>query len=499
MDDAKTRKREWFRAKMKHLGVERLFIFFALLLLIIIMFSNILRVRGEVMIMLIALFFAIITLLIGRCFVRRHSNPLDSQLLLFLGLLSGVALLIRFSFMLLEISPLSDAGTFFGAATTFMHESNFGIYTNYISNFPYLFPYDYLLGMVSKITSNVQIAFIMLNTFLDISSAFLLYILVKKIAGSRYAGALAVTLWLINPINIFFSVIPLPVTAVNTFIILTMLVLYYVTVNYDNFKKLIPLSVLAGLILCVSNSFRPIFPVFIIALVLYQLIILLKNFNKRQCLSMFLSTIVIVSIFIIGTGVFYRLVSSEIKLPVNANSGGWSIYVGSNINSWGQWNEEDASYFSEIISRESSYDRAHEIIKEKGIERYKTYDISSLFSLFVKKILVLAGDQMHAASSLDSYPAYNINGSQLKFLVQLSSAFFMFILTICSMLYLLSTLKGQLPSNSYYTFIIITMLGLFAASLLVEVSNRYFSIFMPFLTILTASFVRWLYYKKTTV
>ena len=408
-----------------------------------------------------------------------------TQLLAILFVLS-LSLLLRFSFLGFDYNPTSDPRTFFNKAIE--------LYTNgtlsegsveYVSRFPYVHAYDTLLGLSMEIFGPSLVAVVALNTALDLTTAAVIYVLIRKMTKSHAAGLIGFLLWIVSPFNIIFSVISLPVVVVNTFISVSILLVYLLSKSLADIKLSIVLSVATGVSLGLANSFRPIMIIFIIALSLYIALILMRKFDIKTATSSAVSISVLVATFSLVNIGFLGLVESRAHQPVPPNAGGWSIFVGSNTKYQGTWNGEDKIRQDEVFAEADTHSEAHQKLKEEGIERYSNLLFKDLIKLMLEKLSILVGIHNTSVYNLSSYSEL---WSNIRFRNVVHFVGWMYIVSLLGLAlrYLIENHKTNKPNLNTTTYLTMVMTGLFLSHMLVEVSNRYFTSFYVILTVFAA-------------
>jgi hypothetical protein len=379
--------------------------------------------------------------------------------------------------------PVSDPIIFFNDAQNLATDNSLGSGSEYVAIFPYIYAYDVALGGAMKLLGGGLLSVIILNTLLDVAAAILLYILVKKVSRNTKTAKLAAFLWIASPFNIIFSALSLPIIAVNTCLIASVLFVYLAISNMKNLKRLVPLSIATGMVFAISNAFRPMMIVLVVAVVVYYLIFLLKNHTLRMIRSMVISlSLILASFFSLNIGYTY-VVSAATNYPPTTNSGGWSVYVGANYETWGRWNPENG-YFSRVIDEEPTITAAQDRMLREGIDRWKQLSPLQLIDFIIKKSIVIGGDQYHMIYNLSSYPNLWARSNVIN-LLYFVCAIYSYILILLTAAYFIRTYrkKGRI---GFEHFLALAFVGLFLAFLCVEVANRYFMPFFVSLTIFTA-------------
>ncbi len=396
-------------------------------------------------------------------------------------LLAGVA---RFSFLALEYSPHdNDPASFYSIASTVATENSFGNQADYIALFPYVMNYNLLLGLTMKIFGVNLFSVILLNTLLDIIAVVLLDILLRRLTENTTTAKFGAILWWVSPFNVIFSALSLPVIAVNTLIMAVLLLILLLMQNLH--KKSAPLYALsAGVTLSIANSLRPIMIIFIIALMICLLLDFLLLKQKHVKILRIIATIsaMLIPYFILNNS-YIHLVSAMTGVQTAENSSGWSIYVGANLASTGQWNTENG-HLDVVLEEEESLTAAQARLAREGVARWLSMSGSEVMQMLVRKSLVLGGDQADAVYDIKSYPGI-WEREYARILIHIACTIYALFLTTASLLELIAKYRDKTLVPDFSIYIGLVIVGLFFASLLVEVSSRYFTPFLPLITLLT--------------
>ena len=382
-----------------------------------------------------------------------------------------VAILLRFSLLMFDYNEVySDEATFYYNAVSLA--SNLEINSKYIAVFPYLFGYINILSIFMKIFGTTIYHAITFNIIIDLIGAVFAYLFGKKIFNDKKKGILFLLIWLFNPFNIIWCMKILPINIVNTMIIISAYVFECLLSSFNN-KRYLIISIVLGIIIGISNSFRPIMIIFLIAIFLYYLYLII--FSKYNLKKLLLSFIMISLCYGVYNNLNYKLVEDATGYTPSKSGSGWSVYVGSNINSNGEWFLEPKLDEFFVKDEDFSPSEIHEYFMEEGIKNYKSYNLITVSKFMIKKLEVLTNDVY--SYTYENFTSSVINQSK-KYNTVLKSYlycfwFLMFIINIFSIFNI--TDKNE---NSRLVFYRMFFIGLVASHLLVEVSPRYF---MPML------------------
>lgn len=369
-----------------------------------------------------------------------------------------IPFIIRFSLLFLDYGSLvSDYEWFYNNAVAF--SKGMSLDKNYIALFPYLHLYVIVLGTFFKILGSQYSVVVFTNLLLELIGIFFLYQTVKNKSYSKKL----LFLYLYNPFSILWIPMCHSVIAVNTFLI----IVFYFFLKIDFSKKYILYSLLTGIFMGIANNFRPVLIIFVIAIAIYYINLI---FRKYKWQKLFLSFILITLSFISVNKVLLLTTEYNIDTKIKRSQSGWSIFVGSNINSKGLWNEEDSKYFIQLASQ---YDvtTAHTLVKNEALKRYKSYGLKNIPFMISKAKILGSNLPEYTSQSFFEFVLHKFSIIEYVFKIYLFCYLLLIFLLNLFNLYKKMKLKVLM---SKYDVLIIFALGLFLAGLLVEVHARYF-------------------------
>lgn len=381
-----------------------------------------------------------------------------------------IGILIRILLLFINYSELTGVGdyqTFFNNSVTFC-ESNEIFQKTYVELFPFLIPYMVLLGSFFKIATISYKSVVLLNIILDLLTALTLYFSFDN----KNIKMVLPCLWLLNPVNLIWCTICCPVVAVNFGIVLSIFIFSKLSKNINS-KTFILYSILTGAIMGFANMFRPLMPIMLIAIVLYYVFINLKQkkLNINYIISLLLIAISFICIKSLGTFTLNKIINGKVS-----TTSGWTLYIGSNIESNGMWYPE--TKLDEFLSNGLSPEGTQQEFKKLAIERYKTNGMNNI-KLFKNKFLVLTGQT--AEYTFGTFLSIYQPSSLISKLIKLSLYLFVFLLILLNILNVYLDIKYK-NSDIQDLFYMLLYIGLVMAHLFVEVSPRYY---MPAIVPLT--------------
>ena len=432
---------------------------YSILIFLILLSSTFYIFKNETILPIITLILTLTIFILLKKIKPQKSIQLNKKTIILL-ILFGV--LIRVLLLFLNYKNVySDEATFYYNAIKLANNAT--INTRYIAVFPYLYSYILLLGSIMHYIGTGFRTVVLTNILLDIIGSYFIYLIGNKLKNKDF-GIKMMLLWLYNPLQILWCTKALPVVIVNTLFIICIYT-FIILLKSDTIKKKITLSIILGILLGISNSFRPIFIIFLIAMICYYIYNLLIKENKTDL--KLINLIIIIIIFITCNNFYTSLVSSKTNYKIGNNTSGWTLYLGSNLKSNGAWFE--VSEFNEFLNlNEDEFDvqKIHNYFKTQAINNYKTYNVVDLIKLFTKKYYILT-------SNIPSYTYENtinpLTNNKLTIICKLYLIIFWITLILNCI-----TIKIKNIKNPITIFLIIIEIGLILSHLLVEVSPRYF-------------------------
>ncbi|MCL1876801.1 glycosyltransferase family 39 protein [Candidatus Saccharibacteria bacterium] len=404
----------------------------------------------------------------------------SKRFLIVLAVLCLLGIFARFAFLGVDYtSATNDPKSFYQNAVSLVetdHLVNDDWYdAHYVAFNPYIYNYIYLLKMAMQVFGTGPLAFIMLNTVIDILAAGVIYLFAKKIKKDhRFALAVA-AIWLINPFGIVFSAIPLPVVIVNFFIVLSIFLTYLAVQNIDNIRKFLAINCALAASLALGNLFRPFMIVFVIAIAILYLLLFLKK--SPRYIPLLVGSLIILYVPIpIISNLSLRAVESATGYSDLSVDSSWSLLLGSNLKYGGHWNGEDAAIAAKLENEQKlSMREAKKELAKIAIERYLSYTPAELADLMFKKSVDLAGDPADTVH----FEMYNYKNPQIQMILTIFASIFVIFVQIASFAYVFYMLKVK-KYPLFSIFLLLIFIGLFFSSLLVETMSRYY---VPFLTV----------------
>ena len=250
--------------------------------------------------------------------------------------------------------------------------------SGYIARFPHLtIMVLYMALMIKIFPAGNLIVMKIFSLVLGVLTIYLIYLLAREIFNSKKLGLYAAGLASVfPPLVTYVGVYCTENIAIPLYLLST-----YIFILVVKNKKSKYYLILSGAILSIGNLFRMVATIMIIAFGMY-LIIYTKDklFEKIRKIALYL--IPYLAVLFMASFILQWIEVTEFHLWKGSEPKITSILKGSNLESGGRWNEEDAS----IVSKYNyDYDMIEEASKEIIIERLTTTNPLNLAKFYLNK------------------------------------------------------------------------------------------------------------------
>ncbi|SHK70540.1 Dolichyl-phosphate-mannose-protein mannosyltransferase [Clostridium cavendishii DSM 21758] len=313
--------------------------------------------------------FFIIIILLGIILNYLMKKKFNTKII-FISILS-VGLIIRLIwFYSIDSIPTSDFNRMYICAEDFLKGFTYMFEgTGYMARFPHMSITVLYFSFVQKIFyKNPLIAIRLLNILFSMLNMVILYFIAKEVFKDKKNVIWSLFLAAIYPPMIIYNNayasenIAMPIFLLSIYLFLK-------SINKDRKIKLL---IGAFFILALANLFRPIAYVVIVAYILYILIYFKEGIKRKVILVSTSIMSFIIPTLLVSYGLIYlNILERPLWKPTEPAS--ISILKGTNFESNGRWNEEDAKVFGECDENYEKADkRAKEIIRERLLGSKKT-------------------------------------------------------------------------------------------------------------------------------
>lgn len=295
--------------------------------------------------------------------------------------------------------PMSDFGTMFGAAGDIVN-GNFDVLKgyNYLARFPHLIPMTFYMACIIKIFSgNALFVMKVLNVLFGVLSVYLLYKLSDNFIESERNKLFILLVGAIFPAFITYTSVLCTENIAIPLYIMT-LILFFKSKNDRRYFWI------TGMFLAFSNLFRGVAAVFLIAFLIY--LFLCTTEAKYSNMLKLVTGYLVVTVFI--SGVLLSMDVIERPLWKGAEPSYATLLLkGSNFESNGTWNLEDAEFVEKHLKDEN----LAELCIEKVTERLFSKSPGEIFIFYAGKFF----SQWVVGDCSGTYWAYigadlNVNG-----------------------------------------------------------------------------------------
>lgn len=397
-------------------------------------------------------------------------NNMNSKNKLILILTIGLA--VRVLWLLNANSiPNSDFKTMYVCAGDFLNGDKSAFYgTGYIGRFPhftittlymalmmYLFPLSNLLAM--KI----------INLISSVGVLLLIYLIVNEVFSNKIYALEATLIGAIFPPFITYTGVFCGENMAMPFYLLSI----YVFLLGLKYKRSL-LFILSGAILAFGNLFRMIALVVLIAYLIYLLI----NYNEKilnKVKQMIFITVPYLMIIFIVSSLLQNAKITEYPLWRGSEPKITSVLRGTNINSFGTWNPEDAKLVEDNLG---DYDKIEKLCKSVIIERLTTTPVLKLSQFYIVKFILQwsVGDLCGSLWTLRDVDQSNVllPINVVNIIGVPASAAFQFIYAAIILLVLMGMFnKNTIYKNKSISLFLLILCGYGAAYLITEGQPRY--------------------------
>jgi hypothetical protein len=357
------------------------------------------------------------------------------------GLFMGLVLLLTVGLRALWVFkvptlPISDYLANQSYAFYFIN-GFFNAYDPSYSVFPHKMSYPLVIQLIYKFTGVDINAAKALNIVMSAGSVVLLYHIGKLMLDNR-AGKTAALMFALWPAQIMFNSVLAPEHIFVFFLLLTV----YCLLNIKPqalFRRELLFAVFTGISAAASQLFRPVIYVLFPAIFVY-IVVLCQHagaFLQKVIMKVLLLGVVVLSYFV-SLYCINLAVQPVTGVDITRSSPGMSLLMGTNFESDGTYNVEDASYMREY---DFDYEKVHSAAKEAAIGRIKD-DPVRFASLVAKKYGIIWGNESYALEgALSNVDERSVDTNLLSLLTPL--------LEKCSQAYYIAILLLALPGSIF--------------------------------------------------
>lgn len=314
---------------------------------------------------------------------ERLGSRWTAALLLCLCFLLNLAWVLYF-----RLEPAVDYATFWDAAVELAADEPLSNWV-YIALFPHILGYASFLSLFLRLFGTGPLVAPILNVCLTTISGFFLYRLALRWRGENSA-AMVLLIWGLFPSKMFYNAMVLS----EPYYTCLLLAALWLTAETEARGLKLPgaalLGVIAGLLLRLVNTARPIAAIPILALLIW--VLLLRGKRGKEPRGTWLGfTAALLAVYLL-TGPLWNAWAVRVLGEEPAPVPGYSIYVGVNPDSLGSYSNEDMQRLQDLrgpAESGSAVEAQREILHEAG-ERLRSGEVP-IGRLLVTKLRNLLG------------------------------------------------------------------------------------------------------------
>lgn len=393
-----------------------------------------------------------------------------------------VAFAIRFWwFYNIDSIPIGDFNRMFICATQFADGATYMFKDySYFARFPHMSMTVLYFSFIVKAFSNPLMAIRFINIIFSMLNILLMFFLSKEIFKDKNKSIWVLLITSIYPPMIAYNNVYCSENLAIPILILSVL-MFFKAINSTTKNKFL-FFVVSGLSLSIMHLFRPLGYVMIIAYIMYIFIYIKEKIKTKICANLLLILTSVLP-FIIISNILLSLNITENQLWHGMEPVSVSILKGTNIESGGRWNEEDAYLCHKY---DEDYENLDKAAKETIKQRLTKTPIKELLEFYVLKYgnqwcqgdfggIYWSQDGLSEAYNKDYYLDL-LGKDEGKILMKLSEEMQIYTQTFFISLLLLSYIglyKNKKVKNYKIDFFLIMFCGLSLQCLITESQNRY--------------------------
>lgn len=399
------------------------------------------------------------------------------------ALLTAVFLAVNLPvFFLVSVTPDNDFATFWKVALALAGGSELAEGTKvYVALFPHILGYSTFLSGLLRLFGESALVPVIVNLILTMFSGMLIFKLVLRWLDVD-AASFAYLLWSLCPSKMLYNTMVLSEPLYTFLLLLFILLLSELESRSGSVQR--PLlwgaaaGALGGVILRAVNVSRPVAAIPIIAFFIWVLLLRGAELREKKKWLLYLSFATLMLAVYLPLGSLWNGYAARVADQEPAGVPGYSLYVGFNPESRGQYSTEDSLLLESFCASEGSAAQAQQRMLEALKQRLASGDINFI-RLFSAKLKSFLGFDEGGAF----YMSGEISPLEYSALAVVSNVFY-YCLLLLALLGAVRAFRRQ--DRSCVLLVPMYVLGLTAAHMLVEVSPRYHYSVIPMLVIMAA-------------
>jgi 4-amino-4-deoxy-L-arabinose transferase-like glycosyltransferase len=345
----------------------------------------------------------VIYLVLANGLIYGIQKKISKKKLFYLILLAGFSLRLIWA-LTTNSSPVSDFKTMYDAANNLLEgDTSAFMGLGYFARFPHMTTYVLFLSQMIRFFGNNTLFVVkMLNVLLSTSSIIFVYLICNSIFKDYKRTLFGAFFIAILPSSILY----VPVYCTENVAIPFYLASIYCFILVINNKKNSLYLLLSGLLLSVGHLFRMVAYIVLIAYIMYILIYDTESF-KIKLRNIIFIVVPFAMLFTSFSNILIAHKITDTKLWSGSEPAITSAVRGSNIESGGSWNPEDAEFISNHLEDKDALEKAS---RDRILNRYTTTPPLDLAKFFIGKFASqwLNGDNAGAYWSQADIPENKI-------------------------------------------------------------------------------------------
>ncbi|MBC2305802.1 ArnT family glycosyltransferase [Listeria booriae] len=330
---------------------------------------------------------------------------------------------------------------------------------NYAPFFTHILYFSTVLSWVYSFTGNVVIAGQIFNILLTLIGAVLLFKACKNLFKLPVA-VMATLIFVLWPSYLMYSTL---IGSEPLFMALLALSMYLWT-KLEARNPSMFLSIVLGLTLVLMNLIRPLAAVILIAFILCSLI---TKWEWRSFWRKYVPVVIVFGILVLAGGWINKIIY---PFETAANFTGYSMYIGANEKTTGQWSQEDMTYFWSLYhANPDKLSNINKDMQQKAIDRLqKITKEDKLLPFETKKMKIYADENYGYEWNVYNNAPTIYHYSDILLAISNVVAALMILLGFIGLI--LAIIRGKM--KQIYLFALMEV-GFILSALLVEVQGRY--------------------------
>ncbi len=391
-------------------------------------------------------------------------KSINKKIMIGLIIMLGLFLRTIWAFSLENI-PVSDFNQIYEAAIN-VNKGDYSALKGlaYFGRFPHLIMIIlYFSKTLSIFGGNTLVALKSINILCSTLSILVTYFILNEIFEEDSKVVVGTFIAALFPASILYTSVYCGENIANLFYLLS--VYFFIMAMKTERKKIF--FTCCGLLLFIGHLFRMIAQIMIISYVLYMFI-----YNKEKYMQKFKHTFIIIMSFIIpfiitGNLLVYMEITDR-KLWSGSEPNITSILKGSNIDSMGRWNNEDAEFINKNLNnREYLEDESKNIIKER-------YTNTNFFKLVTFEICKMSRQWMNGDSGGSYWSELNLENDKINIdVLNEGSSWYQFFYIIILFMIIRGLFTGLNEKKEIINLFLIIFSGYGCTFLILESQERY--------------------------